>query len=198
MINIADYIYTNDGLVNVDELAHYGVPGMKWGKRMRTTTPLINKKLHKRKNMTPEELKVAQAKDNYVNAKKQYGRNMAKSSTLYGAWGPGNKERHERTYKSAVKATKAENAYKQAKTDLTKSRVKSYRDADKRANQLYNAGDKEMAKARELYKKTGKNTVSRIINNIKGNSAAVKAYSKQFNEAEIFNMADFILKGVKK
>ena len=28
---MSNYIYTNDGLVNADELAHYGVPGMRWG-----------------------------------------------------------------------------------------------------------------------------------------------------------------------
>lgn len=30
---MSNYIYTNDGLVNTDELAHYGVMGMKWGVR---------------------------------------------------------------------------------------------------------------------------------------------------------------------
>lgn len=30
---MADYIYTNEGLVNTDELAHHGIPGMKWGIR---------------------------------------------------------------------------------------------------------------------------------------------------------------------
>ena len=30
---MSNYIYTNDGLVNVDDLMHYGVPGMKWGHR---------------------------------------------------------------------------------------------------------------------------------------------------------------------
>lgn len=33
MRDTADYIYTNNGLVNVDDLMHYGVPGMKWGHR---------------------------------------------------------------------------------------------------------------------------------------------------------------------
>ena len=33
-----NYIYTNDGLVNADELKHYGVPGMKWGRRKSTYT----------------------------------------------------------------------------------------------------------------------------------------------------------------
>lgn len=30
---MSDYIYTNDGLVNADDLMHYGVPGMRWGHR---------------------------------------------------------------------------------------------------------------------------------------------------------------------
>lgn len=35
---MANYIYTNDGLVNTEELAHYGVPGMKWGVRKARPT----------------------------------------------------------------------------------------------------------------------------------------------------------------
>lgn len=29
----SDYIYTNEGLISVNGLMHYGVPGMKWGHR---------------------------------------------------------------------------------------------------------------------------------------------------------------------
>ena len=30
---MSNYIYTNEGLVNADELMHYGVPGMRWGRK---------------------------------------------------------------------------------------------------------------------------------------------------------------------
>ena len=176
---------------NNDELLHYGVPGMKWGKRMRTTVPIVNKQAHRRKNMSAEELRVADTKAAYKAAKKQYSKDFDKSSTLWGAYGPGNKERHHKTYESAVAANKAEKAYKQAKKALKTSRVKAYKDSDKKANKLYDAGDKEMAKARELYKQTGKNAVSRVINNMRGKGAAVKKYSAQFNKAsKIYDKAD--------
>lgn len=175
---------------NNEELMHYGIPGMKWGKG-RKTVPLINKNLRKQNRMSAGERKVAETKAAYKAAKKQYSKDFNKSSTLYGAWGPGNKQRHNKTYESAVAANKAEKAYKKAKIDLKKSNVRAYKESDKKANKLYSAGDKEMAKAKELYKKTGKNAVSRVINNIKGKSDAVKAYSKQFDKADkIYNKAD--------
>lgn len=35
---MSNYIYTNEGLVNADELMHYGVPGMRWGRRKNSYT----------------------------------------------------------------------------------------------------------------------------------------------------------------
>lgn len=60
------------------------------------------------------------AKANYKSAYKQYNKDFSKSSSLFGAWGPGNKERHHKTYESAVAANKAEKAYKKAKANYNK------------------------------------------------------------------------------
>lgn len=63
---------------------------------------------------------LAQAKANYKAAYKQYSKDFNKSSTLFGAWGPGNKERHHNTYESAKAANKAYKEYKKAKTNYKK------------------------------------------------------------------------------
>lgn len=60
------------------------------------------------------------AKKAYKIANKQYSKDFNKSSTLLGAWGPGNKERHHKAYESAVAANKAEAVYKKAKAKYKK------------------------------------------------------------------------------
>lgn len=71
-------------------------------------------------NKTNAKKELDKAKSNYKAANKQYSKDFNKSSTLYGAWGPGNKERHEKTYNSALAANKAHEAYKKAKAKYKK------------------------------------------------------------------------------
>lgn len=61
-----------------------------------------------------------EAKARYKEANKQYSKDFNKSSTLLGAWGPGNKERHHKAYESAIAANKAQSAYKKAKANYKK------------------------------------------------------------------------------
>ena len=61
-----------------------------------------------------------EAKTKYKEANKQYNKDFNKATTLYGAWGPGNKERLHKSYESAKSAVKAKNAYKKAKANYKK------------------------------------------------------------------------------
>lgn len=122
---------------NNNELMHYGIPGMRWGKGRKTP-------------MTAAQARVAKTKAAYKAAKKQYSKDFSKSSTLYGAWGPGNKERHNKTYESALKANKAEKAYKKAKKDakIDKQRQKEKgKAAIEKAKANYKAANKKFNKA---------------------------------------------------
>lgn len=60
--------------------------------------------LKKAKGKETAKLALQKAKANYKEANKQYSKDFNKSSTLYGAWGPGNKERHHKSYESAKKS----------------------------------------------------------------------------------------------
>lgn len=163
---------------NNEELMHYGVPGMRWGRRRaqrllakasnarqsaKEWNQIGNHKANKYKTLAKKhhdnewneiarakqskynnyakkdlakakkleakakklEAKVSKAekgkaavekaKAAYKVAKKQYNKDFNKSSTLIGAWGPGNKERHQKTYESALAAERARKAYKAAK-----------------------------------------------------------------------------------
>ena len=137
---------------HTDELYHHGVPGMKWGRRKAVP-------------MSAGEARVASAKAAYKSAKKQYNTDFNKSSTLLGAYGPGNKARHQKTHDSAVQLNKAKAVYKNAKVNLKKSNVKAYSKAMDKASAMADKADAQELKAKELYKKTGKNAISRVINN---------------------------------
>lgn len=76
--------------------------------------------IKKAKGKESAKLALQKAKANYKEANKQYSKDFNKSSTLYGAWGPGNKERNHKSYESAKKAVSAQNAYKRAKANYKK------------------------------------------------------------------------------
>lgn len=65
-----------------------------------------------------------------------------------------------------------------------KSNVKQYSKLYDKASSMSDRADAKTREAKALYKKTGKNFVSRVINNLKSEqSAAVKKYQQTMNTA---------------
>lgn len=179
-----------------DELYHYGVKGMKWGRRKvrghagpgryatkkrqlagdKKDLEALNKGQHLSTGLTKKrqaafdardraalEKRIESAKANMKNAKqakkaanKEYSKAFNKSSSLYGAFGPGNKDRHQRTYDLGKKANAADMKYKTAK--------QQYKTAKKNQKQQYDADIKALRK--EINAKSS--TAGRVYNKLTG------------------------------
>lgn len=86
-MNPNDYIYTNEGLVSVNELMHYGVPGMRWGhRRYQNSNGTLNDKGIKkyakkqieadiRESSSTKKQNEASAKK-YISDKKQFKKDV--------------------------------------------------------------------------------------------------------------------------
>lgn len=113
---MSKYIYTDDGLINVDELMHYGVPGMQWGHRKgaysKTSRADLNigrYKTNKKNNANIYKQRNAEAKSKYNTSSNKYKNTVAKNKALY--------DRSEtiNNYNIAKQKAKKDKSYKKSK-----------------------------------------------------------------------------------
>lgn len=160
------------GIYNDEYMFHTGVKGMKWGKRtMSNIKTGISARNQATKDMIAHPIQSTKAQ-----------LHMIKKEPL----------------KAIAGGTKA---FQQLNTDVKnrvdnrqveiKTNVKDYKQKFNDASKASDKADAHWQKTREVYKQTGKNAVSRIINNISGKSDTVKKYNKEFNKSEkLYNDAD--------
>ena len=161
--------------MNENELYHFGVKGMKWGVR-RNRSSFVS-------TSGPKRLPGTYASDGNgwtAKAKRLPGAIVKKdgydkSRTPLGVASLTSKTSGKSKQKAAANTPEAKAALKRS--------VKEYGKQMDKANSLTEKANSEWATAQEMYKKTGKNAVSRVLNNIKGKSAEVKAYKRQYDKA---------------
>ena len=149
---------------NDEYLYHFGIKGMKWGKR---TAANISKGIK------------AQTRAGYDQIRHPVYSTKAQISML--------RKDPIRTLKGGTKVLNELNSDVKNRVDKRqseiKTNVKEYKKEFNKASNMSDAADKQWQTAKEAYKKTGKTRVAAIINNIKGSSPEVKAYKEQYNKA---------------
>ena len=117
---MSNYIYTNDGLVNVDDLMHYGVPGMRWGHRKgayskasRADRKIGRLNTTKKNNRNIVNQWNAEAKSKYYTSSNRYKNAVARNKALLKRTDINN------DYAIARQKAKKDKSYKKSKEYLT-------------------------------------------------------------------------------
>ena len=149
---MSNYIYTNDGLVNVDDLMHYGVPGMRWGHRKNRYAGVSTDGSKRRAAEKARQQMIAARKNKRVK-QKEFDKAFNESNKLKNWFGERGARAADAAERAANSSNRADKQYKSAK--------KAYKAAKKMANL-------EAKAVKEKYKEEY----------MKGASAAGKVYAK--------------------
>ena len=122
---MSNYIYTNDGLVNVDELMHYGVPGMRWGHRKNRYAG-VSTDGSKRRAAEQARQQMIAAKKNKRAKQKAYDKAFNEQAKLKNWFGERGEKAGAAAERAANSSNRADKQYKAAK--------KAYKAAKKMAN----------------------------------------------------------------
>lgn len=122
---MSNYIYTNEGLVNADELMHYGVPGMRWGHRKNRYAG-VSTDGSKRRAAEQARQQMISAKKNKRAKQKAFDKAYNETQKLKNWFGERGEKAGNAAERAAAASNKADKQYKAAK--------KAYKAAKKMAN----------------------------------------------------------------
>lgn len=173
VIKIPDY-----KLVYNNELYHYGVKGMKWGKRKARYDDSYSSQLRS-------------AKAAYKSQKRKIDSEYIKAGERYDIDTKGGRIQSKRADDAFDRATdkwladrkSAKADYKQSKQLIKDTNIKNYRNKIDEAEKASNIADMKWNEVNEQYKSLGKTRVTRMINAMRNKTDAAKAYNKNYDEA---------------
>ena len=157
------------GIYNDEYMFHTGIKGMKWGKRA-----------------------VSNIKEG-IGAQNQASKDMLRHPIHSTAAQLSMLKNHPlKTIVGGTKVLKELNSNVKNRVDNRqseiKTNVKNYKDHYNKSMVMFEKSDAQYAKAKELRKTIGKNSVSRAINSLKNKTPEAKTYNKAMDKAG--NMSD--------
>ena len=181
-----------------NSLMHYGVPGMKWGRRK--AVPTSGPGVKRYGSQLSSNIQAAKAAKRARN-NKIIDRADRQTEALYSKYGSSKKFRsadgkNVDRMNSELKSSKAQ--YKKDVANAKKSAVKSYEKEFNKADKAQESADKKWNEVQAKYKSLGKTKLTRTLNAARNKSDLAKEYNKKYNDWEkAQNAADKAWKDAK-